>query len=381
MRSFLWLIAFFLVLSYAQAQSGQTQTIRVGVVVSQTGSARLSGQAQASAVEVLAAQERGGTLDFEVLIRDDGSSPVTAAQQVQALVETEQVHAVVCCTTVAATEGIAAYVERSQVLTLSLSGVASPNFWLFTVKPDTQRLLKSIILNRTRAGETRFGLMTLDNALGDEAEGALAQLLGPNSGVQLVAERRYPPNAMVLTPEALWVATRLPDTVIVWGLSGDSKVAFEGLRARGFEKEVVLNPGLLEAAARTTLEAFDGSFFPVAPVRVARSLPNSHPLHEAVTTFERDMATRYGPGRTPVAGAYAYDAFNLVRAAAEQSYTYGVATDDLTTFRGVLRDAFVGMGAKTGATALFDYAENDHVGVKADSLVLAKLVQGRLEAE
>ena len=223
-------------------------------------------------------------------------------------------------------------------------------------------------------------MMTLDNALGDEVEDALAQLLSPDSGVLLVAERRYPPNAMVLTPEALWVATRLPDTVIAWGLPGDSKVAYEGLRDRGFTEAVVLSPGLLEAGARTDLEALEGSLFPVAPMR-ASGLPTSHPLHEAVTTFERNMVTRYGPGRTPVAGAYAYDAFNLLRAAAEQSYTYGVPTDDLSTFRGVLRDAFVGMGTHRGATAVFDYTENDHIGVKADSLVLAKLVRGRLEVE
>ena len=378
MRLLLWLVA--LLLPFSQAQTDQ-QTIRIGVVVSQTGAARQSGQAQVSAVKVLAAKNRSGILNFEVLVRDDGSSAVTAAQQVQELVETDEVHAVICCTTAAATEGIADYVERSRVLTLSLSEVASPNFWLFTVKPDTQRLLKSVILNRARAGETRFSLMTLDNSLGDEVVGAVEQLLSPDSGVLLVAERRYPPNVSVLTPEALWVATRLPDTVIAWGLPGDSKVAYEGLRDRGFEKEVVLNPGLLEPGARTNLEALSGSLFPVAPAQVASSLPMSHSLYETVTTFERDMATRYGPGRTPVAGAYAYDAFNLIKAAVEQSYTYGVPTDDLTTFRGVLRDAFVGMGLRAGATAKFDYSENDHVGVKADSLVLAKLTRGRLEVE
>ena len=380
MRLLFWLMAFFLVLPYAQAQTEQ-QTVRIGVVVSQTGAARLSGQAQASAVNVLAAKNRSGTLDFEVLVRDDGSSAVTAAQEVQDLVELEQVHAVICCTTTAATEGIADYVEQSQVLTLSLSEVASPNFWLFTVRPDTQRLLRSVLLDRAGAGETRFGLMTLDNNLGDEVVGALEQLFSPDGGVQLVAERRYPPNATVLTPEALWVATRQPDTVIAWGLPGDSEVAYEGLRDRGFEKGVVLSPRLLEPSARTDFEALEGSLFPVAPMQATRSLPIDHPSFEAVSTFERDMATRYGPGRTPVAGAYAYDAFSLIKAATEQSYTYGVPTDDLATFRGVLRDAFVGMGLKSGATAVFDYSEDDPIGVRADSLVLARLVGGRLEAE
>ncbi len=358
------------------------QPFRVGVVVSQTGGARLAGEAQARAVTALGSRlRRLGTFSqaLEVTLKDDASQPATALQQVRDLVESG-VHAVVCCTTAAATRAVAPYAEAAGVLILALSDLPpEPGFWLFTVKPDAERLLQSVVLKQAGQGRTRFGLMTLDNSYGDDVAAALGRLFDPGADTRLVVEQRYSPAVTVLTPEALWVATRLPDTVVVWGLAQDSALAYAGLRARGYEKDVVLNPDLLEPESRADPTRFRGGLFPVSPAEVS-VVPPTQPSYEALQTYRRDLAGAYPAGRVPSAGAYAYDAVALLEAAYEAAYTYGVPLDSVTALRGVLRDALVGMGPVTGATAVFDYEESDHVGVVPKSLVLARLTPNGLVA-
>ena len=367
---------FLLVVFSSFAFAQPAQPFRVGVVVSQTGGARLDGTAQANTVTALGTRlRRLGTFsqNIEVIVRDDASDPATALRQVRDLVENGGVHALVCCTTAAATKAVAPFVGASGVLTLALSGLPpEPGFWLFTVVPDDERLLQGAVLKQAAAGHTRFGLMTLDNGYGDAVAASLARLFDPGANTSLVVEQRYSPAATVLTPEALWVATRVPDTVFVWGLAQDSALAYAGLRVRGYEKDVVLNPALLEPESRVSPASFNGGLFPVSPAELA-ALPPTQPSYTSLQTYRRDLAAIYPAGRIPSAGAFAYDALELLEAAYEAAYTYGVPLDSVTALRGVLRDAFVGMGPVTGATAVFDYEENDHVGAVPSSLVLARL--------
>lgn len=359
------------------------QTFRVGVVLSQTGSARLTGQAQANAIGLLKNRLREGPLasTVDIIIRDDTSQPAIATELVRELIETEDVHALICCTTEAATQALDAYLQTSGILTLSLSDLPiEPSRWLFSVRPNTERTLQSAVLRQAAQGQRRFALMALGNSFGEAALSALERLLSPEAGVELVAQQRYRPDVSVLTPEALWTATRLPDTVFVWGLARDSRLAFGALRARGYEGDIILDPALL-GPKRGGLDFFSlqDALFPVSPVTVATSLPQTFVTAPATGRYFRDMASIYGPERIPLEGAFAYDALNLLQAAFEQAFTYGVPLDDTATFRNALRDAFVSMGPVTGASAVFDYSDADRVGVMPESLVLAKVKGGKLE--
>lgn len=357
------------------------QALRIGVVLSQTGAAHYQGQAQANAVGVLAETlRREGSL-IELIIRDDASDPLRTVEAVERLIE-QGVHALVCCTQEAATRGISRFVEAAQVLTLAPSPLPTEaGSWLFSVVPDERRLLQSAVLHQAAKGQRRFALMTLDNSFGSETAAALVSLMSPAANTQLVAQQRYAPNATVLTPEALWVATRLPETVFAWGLPRDTELAVGALALRGYSGDVMLNPRLLDAPSGVDPSALSGALLPVSPAAVAADLPQTHVTAEATGDYFRAMAQVYGTGRIPANAAPVYDAVNLLRAAYDQAYTYGVPLENLPSFRGVLRDAFIGMGPVTGASAVFDYSERDAIGIVPTSLVMARLVDGQLRYE
>lgn len=364
------LFAFLL----GSAALAQPSTLTLGAVLSQTGAARPLGQAQAQALTALA-RERGSAQRLQLVIRDDASSPEVARHEVRRLID-EGVDVLICCSTARATAAIAQEANAAGVPTLALSDLPEePGFWLFTVKPDRRHLLRAAVLFQVAKGQHRFGLMTLEGAFGEAVARDLALLIDPESAVRLVVEERYPANATVLTPEALWVATRLPETVFVWGTPADTALALEALRARGYGGEVVVSPEVLADADAPGLRAsaLRDALVPVAPSAVADTLPPSHLTYGLTQAYLRAVGARAAPE-----GAYAYDAWRLVQEALEQAYTYGVASDDPQVYRSLLRDALIGMGPVAGAAASYDYREDDHVGVLSAALVLARLQGGRL---
>jgi branched-chain amino acid transport system substrate-binding protein len=358
----------------------QAQPYKIGVILSQTGQASQVGGMQAKALDVLESQLRQSVFGktIELVIRDDASLPANTLREAQTLVETENVLALVCCTLEAQSKAINDYVQTQSILTIAISDISSDtspsNDWLFTVKPDTQRYLQSIILQLSRKSQSSIGVMTLDNGYGDTVQNALNLLITPG-GMQLAAIERYRPDVTVLTPEALWVATRQPSSILVWGLQQDTTVAYNALRKRGFERDVILNPALLDGV--TIPAVYNDAVFPVPAVMV-ETLAETQPNYLESFRFVTAMSTNYGPNRVSFQGAYAYDAVMLVESALEQALTFGIPSDDTANLRFALRDALIGMPAYKGAAAVYDYSDTDNIGVDPYSLVLAKVVNGVL---
>lgn len=353
----------------------QAQTYKIGVILSQTGQASQVGGMQARALDVLESQLRQSVFGktIELVIRDDASLPANTLREAQNLVEAENVLALVCCTLESLSKAISDYVQTQSILTIAMSD-SPKNDWLFTVKPDTQRYLQSIILQLSRKSQGSIGVMTLDNGYGDAVQNALDLLITPG-GMQLAAIERYRPDVTTLTPEALWIATRQPSSILVWGLPQDTSVAYNALRKRGYEQTVILNPALLDG---TTIPTFyNDAVFPVPAVMVP-TLPDTQPNYLDSFRFVTAMSTNYGPNRVSFQGAYAYDAVMLVESALEQALTFGIPPDDTANLRFALRDALIGMPAYKGAAAVYDYSDNDSIGVDPYSLVLAKVVNGVL---
>ena len=332
---------------------------------------------QARALDVLEAQLRQSVFgrNIQLIIRDDASLPANTLREAQYLVETENVLALVCCTLETQSKAISDYVQTQNILTIATSDIPDDE-WLFTVKPDTRRYIQSIMLQLSRKGQQSIGVMTLDNSFGDTVQNALDMLLTPG-GMQLAVLQRYRPDVTVLTPEALWVATRQPSSILVWGLQQDTTLAYNALRKRGFEKDVILNPALLDGVTIPTF--YNNAVFPVPAVMVP-TLPDTQPNYLESFRFVTAMATNYGPNRVGFRGAYAYDAVILVEHALEQALTFGIPADDTANLRFALRDALIGMPAYKGAAAVYDYSDSDNIGVDPYSLVLAKVVNGALVA-
>lgn len=366
------------------ASLAHAQTITIGAVVSLSGGAAPLGIAQERSLRLFESQLRAARgiygMPVEFVILDDGSSPLTASRQVRALLETHAPHALICCTTDAASLAIVDLVEQAGVLTLALSSAEAitwpptERFWLFSTKPNDTARIRTMVLDLADRGAQSLALMALDNSFGEAAVTALSRLLAPG-GLRLVATERYRPDVTVLTPEALWVATRQPGGVLVWGAARDTGVAVDALTRRGYTGPIYVNPAVVTPLGSAHNAALEGVLSALDAVTAA-NLPPGHATALETHCYRQLFEGRYGRGSAVAAGGAAWDAALVLQAALREAFAYGVSPAALQPFRFALRDAIIGMGPIVGATAVFDYREGDHLGIVPRSLVIAQLVQG-----
>lgn len=369
--------------AWAQAPA-DPQPYRLTVIVSDLGAAAPRGRLERRVTEAWAARSAGlgGVFGraLDVRIVSDAGTPARAIRAAQDAIE-EGAHALVCCSTAAATTQVApvAAVAGVPLLSPTAGGVDDAAGWQFVLAPDEATHLQAIVRDAYARGLNRLGMMTLEGPFGDTAVERLRSFLGVPE-LQLVGEARYPADATVLTPEALWVATREPGAIVVWGLRDDSAVAVQGLRARGWDGPVYLRAALLDPLAGGLASGLSGEVrIPVSPASLPSTVDQGDPAASWLIDA-RDLGDGRLESRPYLAdGAIVHDALELARRAFEQAASYGVDPSDLRGFRLALRDALVTLPETTLAAGTYDLTMDTTQAALAQGLRMGRLVAGRLE--
>jgi branched-chain amino acid transport system substrate-binding protein len=380
-------LLFLLAAATTAVAAAQPTPWTVGVIVSRTGPAAASGTLQASAAERFAnTLGRLGVFGTPILVevRDDAGDPARAATLAAELTEAGAA-AVVCCTTPAATARVGTVLEAAGVPLLALTDVdANASTWTFALAPSDRTRLTAIAVDAAGQGKVSLALMTLATPFGDAAVDAFERALA-DAGRTVAGEARYPADAPVLTPEALWIATRQPGAVVVWGLPLDLPRAIDALRRRGYEGLVYARPEALPVAqvarARAAgaplrgADAWTGVRAPFAPAALAGRLPVEHPNHAAVAAFvgrtlAGDPAAASAADRAVL--ALVDDALVWLLAGKEQVAALGL-DDGVATRRQALRDALIGLPPLPLAGGTYDATDADRRAARWQGLVVAEL--------
>ncbi len=369
----------------------QTGVVSVGVITSRSGSGQATGASQALAASAWAAEleSRGGVygVRVDVDVVDDGGVPARAAQLALEL-SRGGAHAIVCCTTPAASRAVAQVAEETGVLLLSpteltaLGTAQQATYWAFALWPDDTDSLSATVAAVLSRGRGSAALMTLANEFGERASTVLAGLLG-YAGMHLAAEVAYQPGTMELRPEALLLASHLPGAVVVWGLADDLGVAYRALRARGYEGPVFGRTALVSPGAGVTgLGTLAGVRFAVPPALAPAAMPAGYQCSAAVEDVERRLAASYGGIVDLAAAAPVVDALDLLAAGVEQLLAMQLPPVPIATERQALRDALVGLPERCGAGGLLDLQEGRTSAVVPRGLIDVTVGRfGTLEAD
>ena len=363
----------------------------IAVITSRSGAAQAAGASQALAASAWAAErERAGGVygvAVRVLVDDDGGVPANAAALARSYAE-QDVHAIVCCTTFAASRAVAEVAEEAGVLLLSptelggFSGATAPSYWAFALWPDDTDALSATVAAVLGQGRGTAALMTLANDFGERAAAVMTGLLG-YAGMHLTGEVAYDPGVSELRPEALLIASTLPGAVVVWGLADDLGVAYRALRARGYEGPVFGRASLVAPGTGSgRLGTLAGVRFTVPPALAAAGLPAHYLCSSAVADVERRLAGAYGGVVDLPAAAPIIDALDLVADGIEQLLVMQLPPVPIQTERQALRDALVGLPERCGAGGLLDLQEGRLSAVVPRGLVDVEVSRfGALEAD
>ena len=370
------------------AQPDTASPWRVGVVVSESAGSAI-GALQARVAERFAAAFGDvGVFGVPLVVdvRDDAGDPRRAEALAHALID-EGVLALVCCSSPAASERVSAVAEASGVALLGLDGAAAGDLvWTLALRADARTQMTAAAVHVAEEGKSAMALMTLDNAFGDAAADAFERALA-DAGRSPVGTVRYPPSASVLTPEALWAATREPGAIVVWGLTADTDLALRGLRARGWFGPAYVRPETIGPATwRRLTAAADGPTAPpadgdawwqvrsaVSPVTVFESLPDEHPNREAArAALERidDLGVRREPSDV-ASMALVDDALMLLQRAFEEVAALALPPGlPVASVRQAVLDALVSAPARPLAAGTYQARSGDPRMARWQGLVI-----------
>jgi len=369
--------------SGATAQSETPAPYRVTVIVSDVGADAERGRLERRVAEAWAARQRGRGGIFgrplRIEVVSDGGTPAGAVRRAEEALAAGA-HALVCCTGEAASRRVAERARAARTPQLAPAGAlpeGGPS-WAFALEPDDATTLRATVRDAYARGLLQLGLATLEGPFGDGVRARLdAYLAAP--GLEVAVEVRYPPDATVLTPEALQLAVREPDAVLLWGLRRDGVLALDGLRARGWTGPVYLRTAAWDADAGGLPGVRAGD---VRLLASPASLPEILPADDPALPWIAD-ARSLGAGRLEsrplrADGARMHDALTLLALAFEQVETYGidVAIDAVT--RSALRDALLGLPPRQLAAGGYDLQGEDPRAATTDGLRAARVDGPRL---
>lgn len=374
-----------LVVSVALAPTAAAQgaPLRATVIVSDLGPAAARGRLERRVAEAWSARQRGlGGIfgqEVELAVRSDASDPNRAVGLAREAIA-DGVHALVCCSTPAASRRVATVAAAAGVPLLSPAGSGEQEAagWQFALTPSDRTHLQAVVRDVYTRGIGGIGLMTPAGSFGDAVVEAMRQFIAVDT-LRVVATERYALEAEVLTPEALALATRQPGAILAWGLRDDTVLAVQGLRARGWDGPVYIRGVMADPLAGGLPQGLVGDVrLPLAPAALPDAVAAGDPRESWIADARSLGGGSVGSVRGSAEGALLHDALVLLTLAFERASVYGVSAADAGRYRLALRDALVSLGPVHLAAGSYDPGMATSDAALVEGLVMARLVGGVL---
>jgi len=358
------------------AQRPRGEPIKIGVNIEQSGPASVQGEAYVRAATLWAEKvnNEGGILGrpVELVIVDNRSDPTEAAVLTRRLVQ-QGVVAIVgpgtSPTTLAAMEAIL----ESKLPVFSMGSAdaivvpveSRPN--VFKTPFHASHNVEAILADMKRRGIQRVGLLTVNNPYGDS--GLAAWRAAEQRGeVQIVAAEKFEAAATDVTPQLTRIMGANPQAVVVWATPPGAPTA----RRNAVENLRINVPMYHDAGAGAELflrlagPSAEGAFMIHPKTLVWDQIAPTDRQYRALQEFGRLYTHRYGE----ISGfaSYVWDALGLLKAAIEKAGS--------TEPQAIIR-ALETLGEYVGTTGVFRMSPQDHLGLRAEDLVLVTIRGGK----
>jgi branched-chain amino acid transport system substrate-binding protein len=363
--------------------AGGDETIRIGVVVSVTGSASSLGESERNTIELFQDQfdEIGGT-EVEWTVEDDASDPTQAVTAVKQMIDQENVHAVVCCTVSPNSLAVVETVQSDEVPNISLAAAAqivepaSERTWVFKTPQNDALMVDVLTDHMLDQGIQTVGFLGFDDAYGEGGLAAFEQVIG-DKPLEMTGNETYAREDTDVTAQLTRLSRANPDAYLIWAIPPGADVAQKDLVDLGLEGQVYQSHGVANA---TFLElggdAIEGTFLPAGKLLTADDLSDDDPQKEVLLEYRDAYEEEYGEGSANTFGGHAYDAMLVLEGAIERALEADADTSDVEAFRSTLRDEIEATAELPGTGGVFTYSAEDHAGLDTDAVVMLEVRNG-----
>lgn len=348
----------------AAASNVEQENIRIGLIVSLSGSGAGLGVSERQGVE-LAVEEinADGGVDgrkIELFIEDDESNPEIAGTKAARLINDQKVHVILGSTLTAQSTQIGNHTSRVNVPQLAFTGLGpeiEKTFpYMFHMSPPQSLNAQAMLEYATKAlGASRIGVLH-DTGYGTIIMNELDQLKD-DYNVEFVQLEKFELEDTDMSPQLLKIQAANPDVVFIMGVS---PIPFRNARELGLTQTIVSAIGVSSYAQVKAMGI--GANDVVIPEFVIAEDPLPH--QEAFVAAFRDRWNT-DPKTFEAQG---YDAVYVVAEAVKRLNKDIFTPEDLAkTIKTMTFD---------GVTAKYDFSAEDMTGITLDDYVYSKIIDG-----
>ncbi len=363
----------------AAVAGGALADINVGVTLSATGPAASLGIPEKNTIELLPKTIAGQKVNYIVL--DDASDTTTAVKNARKLISENKVDVVIGSTTTPnslAMIDVAAESETPMISMAASARIVEPmddkKKWVFKTPQNDAQMSTAIVEHMTNHGVKTVAYIGFSDAYGEGWWNEFSKIAEARK-IKLVGNERFNRTDTSVTGQVLKILAAKPDAVLIGGAGTPAALPQKALKEKGYKGVIYQTHGVANADfLRVCGKDCEGTVLPAGPVLVADQLPADHPVKKSATEYVSKYEAAQGKGTVSTFGAHAWDAGQLLNAAAPVALKK--AQPGTKEFRAALRDALEGVKNLPVAHGVVNMSAQDHLGFDQRARVMVRVDNG-----
>ena len=362
----------------AASLSAQAQ-VKIGVVVSATGTAAFVGIPQKNAVALL--PMKIGNTTIEYITYDDASDPTQSVTLAKKLLTEYKIDALIGPSGSPNAMGMLQVMAEAQTPMLAPVGTAAvvlpmdeKKRWVYKTHPNDDVISDGLVAAMTKRGVKTIGFIGRSDPYGQNWHKTF-EPMAQKAGMQIVANERYNRQDTSVTGQVLKLIAAKPDAVLVAGVAADAAMPHMQLVDSGYKGQIYHTHGsasgaFIQIGGKQVEGALVVGPLLLVPEQIPDSVPTKKMALELVTGYER----LYG-AKPPIFAAGVYDAGLLLQHAIPEAIKKG--KPGTQEFRTALRDALEGIRDLNVSQGVVNMSAQDHSGFDFRGRVLLTIKDGK----
>jgi branched-chain amino acid transport system substrate-binding protein len=371
------LCALGLALAFAGDAAAQ---IKVGVSLSATGPAASLGIPEKNTIALLPKEIGGQKVEYIVL--DDATDTTTAVKNARKLISEDKVDVLIGSTVTPnslAMIDVAAESETPMISMAAGAAIVEPvdakRRWVFKTPQNDSHMSTAITGHMAENGIKTVAFIGFADAYGEGWYREFSKLADLRK-IKIIANERFVRSDTSVTGQILKIMNSNPDAVLIAGSGTPAALPQKTLKERGYKGQIYQTHGVANNDfLRVCGKDCEGTWLPAGPILVAEQLPNSNPVKKSAMTYKTAYEKAYGVGSVSTFGGHAWDAGNLLAAAAPEALKK--AQPGTKEFRKALRDAIEQIKNLPESHGIVNMSPTDHLGLDQRARVMVRVVDGK----
>ncbi|MDR9458932.1 MAG: ABC transporter substrate-binding protein [Dehalococcoidia bacterium] len=385
----LMVVALVAVSANCSSTEEEVVTYKVGALFSTTGGASNLGVPEENTVKMVVDQinDAGGINGhpLEVIIYNDETNSEKCVTLATKLIEQDEVLAIIGPTTSGNSVAIIETITTAEIPLISCAaniGIIEPvgeRYWIFKTPQTDKEAIGEIYAYLASINISDIAIISNTSGFGATGRAILLDD-ADDYGITVVDDQVFNEGDTSVQSQLTHIGGTDAEAVVCWDT--DKGSAIVALDMQTLQMDIPLfcshgiaNQAFIDAAGATA----NGVIFPAGKLIIVDDIPASDPQKDVLTQYRDDYEVIYGNGTINTFGGHAWDALQMVVMALEDldiEDPYESA-DSLADARAAIRDSIEQITGFVGISGIFDMSADNHLGMRAGSLAMIEIVDGK----